>query len=85
MSVVRRYPHDEFARLGKKRYAEIRDQFTDADKGKFLAIDIETGDFEVGQDEIEICVLLRERNPGAQIWGERIGYKTMRTMGGRSL
>ncbi len=40
----RRYPKEEFARRGKELYErEIRHQVETGNKGKFVAIDIETG------------------------------------------
>ncbi len=85
MSVKPRYPKEEFARLGKKRFDDVKHQFTQADKGKFLAIDIETGNYVLNEDEIEARMRLRENNPDAQVWMERIGYRALRTMGGRFL
>jgi hypothetical protein len=82
MSVKPRYPKEEFARLGKRRFEEIKDQFTEEDKGKYLVIDIESGDYEVDEDEIEACLRLREIDPDAQLWCERIGYRTKRFFGG---
>jgi len=85
MTVIRRHPNKEFARLGKKRFEEIKDQFTEADKGNFLAIDIETGDYVLNEDEIEARMRLRELHQDAVVWVERIGYRALRSMGGRFL
>jgi hypothetical protein len=82
MPVKPRYPKEEFARLGKKRFEEIRDLFSAEDKGKYLVIDIESGEYEVDEDEIEACLRLRAINPDSQLWCERIGYSAKRFFGG---
>lgn len=44
----RRYSKEEFARRGDAIYAtQIRPRLTAKDVGKFLAIDIETGEYEM--------------------------------------
>ena len=54
------------------------------DVGKFLAIDIETGEYEIAADELRAGNKLRARLPEAQIWMVRIGYASARSFGGRS-
>jgi hypothetical protein len=49
-----------------------------------VAIDIETGDFEVDQSEIVACDRLEARHPNAQIWIVRIGSRHVRRFGGRT-
>jgi hypothetical protein len=49
-----------------------------------VAIDIETGDFEVDKSEIVACDRLEARHPDAQIWIVRIGSRHVRRFGGRS-
>jgi hypothetical protein len=41
-----------------------------------VAIDIETGDFEVGDERRMAWEGLYARRPDAQIWIERIGFPT---------
>ena len=51
--------------------------------GKFLAIDIETGEYEISADELRAGNKLRARIPEAQMWMVRIGFKSARSFGGR--
>lgn len=53
--------------------------------GKIVAIDIETGDFEVDASEIAACDRLEARHPEAQIWIVRIGSRQVRRFSGRNL
>ena len=47
-----------------------------ADKGDFVVIDMRSGDYEVGKSESEAWTKLRERQPDAYTWVERVGYPT---------
>ena len=80
----RRYSKDEFERRGDAILEkDIRPQLTAKDEGKFLAIDIETGEFAIDADELKACHKLRKRIPDAQIWMVRIGYRFVHRFGGR--
>ena len=62
----------------------MRHQVEEGNHGKIVAIDIETGDFEVDQSEIAACDRLEARHPNAQIWIVRIGSRHVRRFGDRS-
>jgi hypothetical protein len=49
-----------------------------------VAIDLETGDFELDKSEIAACERLESRHPDAQIWIVRIGSPYVRKFGGRA-
>jgi hypothetical protein len=75
----RRYPKEEFARRGKEIYeSAIRPQVEADNRGKYVAIDIETGAWEVDSSELEASNRLRQRVPDAQTWILRIGYPYLR-------
>ncbi len=83
-SVKRRYSKEEFARRGDAIYeSEVRPQLKPADKGKFAAVDIESGAFELDRDELKAGNRLRARVPEAQIWMVRVGYRSVHRIGGR--
>ena len=83
-SVKRRHSLEEFAKRGKAIYKkDILPKLTPKDLGKFLAIDIETGAYEIAADEMKAGDKLRRRLPEAQIWMVRIGYVSTRSFGGR--
>ena len=85
MSIVqRRYSKDEFARRGDAIYEqEIRPQLKADDAGRFAAIDIESGMYEIDADEMKAGNKLRKRLPDAQIWMVRIGSRSVHRIGGR--
>jgi hypothetical protein len=83
-STKRRYRKEEFARRGDTIYEnDVRPQLTAEDDGKFAAIDIESGAYQVEVDELAACDRLRARIPGAQIWMVRVGSPSVHRFGGR--
>lgn len=82
----RRYPKEEFARRGDEIYqSQVRQQVEEGNYGKIVAIDIETGDFELAEDILPATNRLFERHPDAQPWIVRIGHRAVHRFGARSL
>ena len=78
----RKYAKEEFARRGATLFEEsIRQHLQHLDRNDFVAIDIESGDYEVDPDERTASDRLRARNPEAQIWMRRVGSKYVRHFG----
>lgn len=72
-----RYSPDELARLGAEIYNRcVRPTLTPQDDGKFVALDITTGDYETDTDDYTAVTRLRARRPTAEIWLERVGQPT---------
>ena len=72
-----RYSKDEFAQRGQDIYDRtIRPRMTADDEGKFVAIDIETGVYEMDRDDYTATERLLARQPDAQIWLLRVGQRT---------
>ncbi len=61
---------------------DIRPQLKPVDEGKFAAIDIDSGAFELDRDELKAGNKLRARIPDAQIWMVRVGYRSVHRIGG---
>ncbi|PZV27092.1 MAG: hypothetical protein DCF12_06085 [Snowella sp.] len=82
----RRYPKEEIARRGQQLYESgIRQQIEVGNEGKIVAIDIETGAFEVAENVVPATNRLFEQYPDAQPWVIRIGYRAVDHFGARSL
>src|SRR5262249_47131544 len=78
-----RYSKEEFARRGDAIYdRDISPKLPPEAHGKFVALDIETGDFEIDEDELAACHRLDARIPNAQTWLKRVGYRHTRRFGG---
>ena len=81
--VQRRYNTDEFARRGDQVFdTQVRPHLTTEDEGKFAAVDIESGNYELDEDELAAGDKLRARLPEAQIWMVRVGSRYVRHFGG---
>jgi hypothetical protein len=79
-----RYTKEEFARRGDAIFErDIHPSIGTDEEGKFVAIDIETGAYEVDEDELAASDRLLARLPTAQIWLRRIGSRYVRRFGGR--
>ena len=77
-----RYSKEEFARLGDAIYeSQLRPVLEKGEEGKFVAIDIETGAYELDRDELAASDRLLARVPNAQIWLRRIGSRYVRHFG----
>jgi peptide subunit release factor RF-3 len=82
----RRYSKEELARRGQELYESgIRQQVEAGNEDKIVAIDIETGEFEVGETLMVATDQLFERIPDAQPWTIRIGHRAVYHFGSRSL
>jgi hypothetical protein len=81
-----RYSKEVFAQRGDEIYeSQVRSQVEGDNYGKIVAIDIETGAFEVADDLLAASKHLLARLPDAQTWFVRIGYPAVDHFGARSL
>jgi len=81
-----RYSREELARRGDEIYdRDVLPRVSPDDKGKFIVIDIETGAYEIDDDELTASDRLLARNPGAQLWLRRIGFGYARRFGSHRL
>ncbi len=81
-----RYSKEEFARRGDQIYEQqVRPKVVAEDHGKYVAIDIESGQWEMDADEMAAGDRLLSRIPDAQMWMARVGYGYTVRLGGASL
>src|SRR5712691_7287966 len=79
----RRYSKEEFARRGDALIeSKVRPNLTTADEDKFVAIDIETGEYELDKDEMKAADRLRKRVPDPQIWLVHVTLGYLHRFGG---
>ena len=83
MTAIRpRYGKAEYAQRGDALFEQsIRPHLKNRDADDFVAIDIDSGEFEVDADEDAASDRLKERRPDAQIWVRRIGSRFVRHFG----
>jgi hypothetical protein len=69
-----KYTPEEFAIKGAQIYGELGlSELKPEYDGKIVAIDIETGQFELADTTLEAAAKMFDRLPNAQLWFERIG------------
>ena len=65
---------EELARLGAEVFERaVRPTLRPEDDGRFVALDVQTGDFELDEDDYAAVSRLRARNPAAEPWLCRVG------------
>lgn len=77
-----RYTKVEHARLGTEIYEQrVSSQLSPDQFGKIVAIDVESGEFEVADQTVAAAQRLMARRPDAQIWFVRIGHQGVHRFG----
>jgi hypothetical protein len=81
---MERLPKERVAELGNQIFEEkIAALVGDRDPRENVAIDVESGDFEVGPDRHATSDALRSRRPSAQIYLRLVGSQTSFRLGWR--
>jgi len=76
----------EIAERGQALYDhEIRDKLDSAVRGKFLVLDIETGEYEIDADERAALRRAQTKHPGATLYLLRIGHPTAYRLGWKAV
>ena len=79
------YTSDEVASRGESIYVnQIRDKVNPEHKGKYLVIDIESGEYVINDDDLAATKKLLASHPDAVIYGLRIGYPSAYRIGSGS-
>jgi hypothetical protein len=78
-----RYASKEIAQRGKEIYEQNIRPYVESEenRGKFLIVDIETGDYEMDTDEFAASRRAHARHPDGAFFGLRVGYRTSGTIG----
>lgn len=77
------YLPEEVESRGEEIYQQqIRPQVETGNKGKFVVIDIETGAYEIDEDDLHATKRALAKRPDAVLYGVRVGYPTAYNLGG---
>jgi hypothetical protein len=77
------YTPEEIRRRAEEIYRrEIRPNVMPQHKGKFLVVDIESGDYEMDEDDLSAAEILKARRPNGVFFGLRVGYTSSYTLAG---
>jgi hypothetical protein len=78
-----RYSTEEIVRRGQALYDEqLCAQVAVGNTGKFMVIDIETGEYEIDRSEVTAFARATAKRPGAPLYLLRIGYRGAYHLGG---
>lgn len=78
-----KYSPQEVEARGEQIYEQqIRQAAEPGNKGKFVVIDIETGEYEVDDDDLQATKRVLAKRADAVLYGLRIGYPAAYTLGG---
>jgi len=70
-----KYSKEEHARRGRETYEKmIRSQVEATQGGRVVALDVDTGAFEVAANPLAASERLLTLYPEAQVWCVRVGY-----------
>lgn len=70
---------------GKRIYEERIRPLVEENVGKYLLIDVESGDWAMGEDTLELTDEVKARHPDALLYAMRIGYRATARIGGFGL
>jgi len=75
---------EEITQRGKELYKNsiLPQVETTENIGKIVSINIETGEYEIGDDLLVTSLRLRAKQADAAIWSERIGFNAVYAVGG---
>jgi hypothetical protein len=77
---------EEVARRGQELYERnIRQKVEPEQIGRFLVVDIESGDYEVADDELSAWDRMLATRPDARLYGLRVGRDYAYRLGGRTV
>lgn len=77
-----RYSSDEIVERGQALYDEqIREKVEPQQNGKFLVLDVETGNYEIDADSYAAYERAAARRPDAPLYLLRVGFPAAVTLG----
>lgn len=81
-----RYSREEVVRRGKDWYEQqLRAQVEPGNTGKFMVIDIETGEYEIDREDVAAFKRAKAKRADAPLYMLRIGYRAAYHLGGAGL
>jgi hypothetical protein len=80
-----KYSPEEVEIRGEAIYErQIRRNVEAGNRGRFVVIDIETGEYQVDDDDLRATKRALAKRSDAVLYGLRIGYPTAYTLGGHT-
>ena len=77
MQEIKYIDKDEFFDRGRKIYKRLKPKLEKTFNGKIIAIEVETGGYVIGENELEAAIKAKEKFPGKIFNFIRIGSKVL--------
>jgi len=77
MDQIKYIDKDEFLEKGKSIYKKLKSKLERDFKGKVIAIEVDSGKYVIGEDELEAAIKAKEKFPGKIFDFIRIGSRTV--------
>jgi len=79
-----RQPTGDIVERGTRIYDErLRHLLEPQQNGKYVVIDIETGEYELDEDHMAASDRAAAKSPGAPLYATRVGSRSLGRVGGR--
>lgn len=73
---------EDVVRCGQALYDQsIRERVEEQNRGKFLALDVDTGEYEIDSDELAALDRASAKRPHSSLYLIRVGYPTAHRIG----
>ena len=84
-AITPRHTKEELSRRGKEIFGRVIQQtLRPEDRGKYVAIDIESEDYAIDKDDYTATARLLQQRPDAQMWLMQVGEIAAYRIGARS-
>ena len=81
-----RFSSEQIAERGQALYEQtIRRSLGSSAHGKFLVLDVESGEYELDSDELAAVKRARKKHPGAAFYVLRVGHPTAFRLGRKAV
>jgi hypothetical protein len=78
-----RYTKEELGRRGRELYeCTVLPQIGEGNRGKIVVMDVETGEWEIGDDNLELAHRMLAKRPDAALYAMRVGFPAVVKIGG---
>lgn len=74
MSDVKYLDKDELAEKGKNIYKLLKPELEKEYKGRVIAIEVDSGNYVIGEDELDAAIKAKKKFPAKICFFVRIGY-----------
>ncbi len=77
-------PKGQIVEKGERIYDEMLAGLLEPQhNGKYLVLDLDSGDYEIDVDHLSALGRLRAKHPDKIFYATRVGYRTLGTIGGQ--